>query len=65
MNKTNVPRRIKQRKKKETMIFLASAIIAVRCDMRLQTTGIMRLIKTRGPRLARKKKTKKTKKTKK
>ena len=56
-NKTNVLRIINQRKKNETRNFGASAITAARSGIKLQTAGNMRLIKTRGPRIRRKKKT--------
>ena len=57
INKINVPRRINLRKRKETKNVLVSAITAVRRGTSLQTTGNMKQIKTRGPRIGRKKKT--------
>ena len=51
--------RVNQRKKKETINFLANAIIAVRWGIRLQTAWSTRLIKTRGPRTGRRTKTRK------
>ena len=57
IDKINVPRRINLRKGKETRNFLAHAITVVRWSIRLQTAGNMKPIKTRGPRIGRRKKT--------
>ena len=57
MNKTNVPTRINQKKKKETRDFWASAVTAVRWGISLETAGNIRLIKTRGARIGTRKKT--------
>ena len=56
---TNVPRRINQKKKKKERKFQAYSTTAVRRGINLQTAGNMRLIKTRGPRIGRRKKKKK------
>ena len=57
MNKTNVPRRINLKKKKDTRNFLAHVITVVWWGIMLQTDGNMKLIKTRGLRIGRRKKT--------
>ena len=56
ISKINVLRRINHRKKKKTRNFWESAITVVRWGIRLETAGNTWLIKTRGPRIGRKKK---------
>ena len=58
-NNANVLRRINQKKKMEVSNFQASAITVVRWSIRLQSAGKMKQIKTRGPRIGRRKKTRK------
>ena len=59
INKTNVLRRINQKKKKEIRNFWAGAVTAARWVIRLQTAGNMRLIKIRDSRVRRRKKIRK------
>ena len=58
INKINVPRRANLRKGIETRSFQASAITVVRWGTKLQTAGNIRLIKTRDPRIGRRRKKK-------
>ena len=51
INKTNVLKRINEKKKKETINFQASSITVERWGIMLQTIGNMMLIKTRGPKI--------------
>ena len=55
INKTNVPR-INQKKKQETKNVWANEVTAIRWGINMQTAGNMRLIKTRGQRIGRRKK---------
>ena len=55
INKINVPRRTNQNEKKETRSLQASATTVVRWEIRPQIAENMRLIKTRDPKIGRKK----------
>ena len=59
IGKTNALRRINQKKKKETRSLQASLITVIRWGIKLQAAWNLRLIKTRDPRIGRRKKKRK------
>ena len=57
MSKTNVPRKINQKKKKETRSLQANVITVVRWGIKLLAAGNSRLIKTGDQRIGQRKET--------
>ena len=51
ISKTNVPRRTNQKKKRKQGVYRQNSTTVIRCGIRPQIAGNMRLIKTRDPRI--------------